>query len=129
LTAESLASKESTQAVEQDLLDYLTKYVPRGEGYMVGSCVYVDREFMRIQFPRVIDYLHWRLLGPAPLIVKLTKQDVGTIRVLSASWAPGLNRGSPPRKEKDHRAMADIKYSIEELKYYKEAMWTLVDNS
>jgi oligoribonuclease len=124
-----LTSKESVQAVEQDLLDYLTKYVPRGEGYLVGSCVYVDREFMRIHFPRVIEYLHWRLLGLDPLIAGLMKQDVGTIRVLSASWAPGLNGGSPPRKEKDHRAMADIKYSIEELKYYKEAMWALADNS
>jgi oligoribonuclease len=89
----------------------------------------VDREFMRIQLPRVMEYLHWRLLGPAPLIVELTKQDVGTIRVLSASWAPGLNGGGPPRKEKDHRAMADIKYSIEELKYYKDAMWALACNS
>lgn len=53
----------STAEVEDDLLQYIKRYVPQGEGHLAGSCVYVDREFMRQDFPRVVDYLHWRLIG------------------------------------------------------------------
>ena len=64
-----LASKSSTQAVEEDLLHYIGRYVRPGEGYLAGHCVYVDREFMRHDFPRVIDHLHWRLIGSFLLTV------------------------------------------------------------
>ena len=67
LIAEVRASTESLQSVEDGLLNYLKQHVAPGEGYLVGSCVYVDREFMQRSFPRVIEYLHWRILGWYPL--------------------------------------------------------------
>ena len=67
LTARVLASQNTAKSVEQELLDYIARYVPPGEGYLAGHCVYVDRDFMRYEFPRVIDHLHWRLIGSLPL--------------------------------------------------------------
>lgn len=76
---------------------------------------------MRLEFPRIIEYLHWRLVGcnPFPLSADI---DVSTVRFLSKNWSPGIKDASPPTK-KEHRAMDDIRESIEELKYYKESLW------
>jgi len=111
----------STAEVEDDLLQYIKRHVKQGEGHLAGSCVYVDREFMRYEFPRVIDYLHWRLIG-LDAFLKVADEDVSTVRFLSAQWMPIMHEAAPPRK-KEHRAMADIKESIAELKYYKESLW------
>ena len=63
LTARVLESKLSVAEVEEEVLEYIKKYVPEGEGYLAGNSVHVDKEFMKIEFPRVIKYLHYRLVG------------------------------------------------------------------
>jgi oligoribonuclease len=127
LTERVLTSKNSTAEVEEDLLKYVGRYVAKGEGYLAGSCVYADREFMRYEFPRVIDYLHWRLVGLVLFCGWSLMKDVSTIRFLSGKWEPGLGSAAPPRK-KDHRAMEDIKESIEELRYYKKSLWKATED-
>lgn len=106
-------------------MNYIGRYVRQGEGYLAGSCVYVDREFMRREFPRVIDYLHWRLVGKEAFQM-LANKDVSTVRFLSEKWTSGLHDAAPLRK-KEHRAMDDIKESIAELKYYKESLWNVTE--
>jgi len=49
--------------VEEEVLEYIKKHVPEGGGYLAGNSVHVDKEFMKIEFPRVIKYLHYRLVG------------------------------------------------------------------
>jgi oligoribonuclease len=107
-------------------MNYIGRYVRHGEGYLAGSCVYVDREFMRREFPRVIDYLHWRLVGKDPFQMVANK-DVSTVRFLSEKWRSGLHDAAPQRK-KEHRALNDIKESIAELKYYKESLWKATES-
>src|SRR5277367_2485848 len=105
LTARVLSSKNSTESVAEELLQYIRGYVPEGEGYLAGHCVYVDREFMRLEFPRVLDYLHWRLVG-CDLFQGSADIDVSTVRFLSNNWSPGIKDASPLKK-KEHRAMDD----------------------
>lgn len=58
-----MASTDSTESVENELLEYIKQYVPEGEGYLAGNSVHVDKEFMKIEFPRVINWLHYRIIG------------------------------------------------------------------
>jgi oligoribonuclease len=107
-------------------MNYIGRYVRQREGHLAGSCVYVDREFMRHEFPRVIDYLHWRLIGKDSFQM-VSNKDVSTVRFLSEKWTSVLHEAAPPRK-KEHRAMEDIKETISELKYYKESLWKATES-
>jgi oligoribonuclease len=50
--------------VEKELLEYIKTYVPhRGEALLAGNSVHFDKEFMKYEFPNVIDYLHYRIIG------------------------------------------------------------------
>jgi hypothetical protein len=50
--------------------------------------------------------------------------DVSTVKMLSKLWDPELKNGSPVKKY-GHRALEDIRESIEELVYYKEHLWRI----
>jgi oligoribonuclease len=49
--------------VESELLEYIQRYVPEGVGYLAGNSVHFDKEFMKIEFPKVINWLHYRIIG------------------------------------------------------------------
>ena len=50
--------------MEDELLEYIRRYVPiQGAGHLAGHCVYIDRDFIRNEFPRVLEWLNFRLLG------------------------------------------------------------------
>jgi hypothetical protein len=66
LTARVLESKDTTASVEHELLEYIQQYVPKGEGYLAGNSVHFDKEFMKIEFPSVIEYLRYRIIGNPP---------------------------------------------------------------
>ena len=60
--------------------------------------------------PEVIDYLHYRVI------------DVSTIKELAKRWyEKALYKA--PEKTGNHRALGDIKDSIDELRYYREAIF------
>jgi len=105
-----LASANSTEAVESALLEYIQQHVDQGMGFLAGNSVHVDKEFMKVEFPRVMKWLHYRII------------DVSTIKELTRMWAPGMKAASPPKKY-GHRALEDIKESIMELQYYKDTLW------
>ena len=54
--------------------------------------------------------------------VSLSNVDVSTVKMLSKLWDPELKNGAPVKKY-GHRALEDIRESIEELVYYKERLW------
>ena len=60
----------------------------------------------------VVEHLHYRVI------------DVSTIKELSRRWFPRAYFQSPAKKG-GHRALGDIKDSIEELRYYREAVFVL----
>ena len=63
MTARVLVSENTTARVEQELLEYIQKYVPKNEGYLAGNSVHFDKEFMKYEFPKVIEYLRYRIIG------------------------------------------------------------------
>lgn len=96
---------------QQQVLAYIQKYVPEtGKAHLAGSSVYVDRGFLAKHMPELDSYLHYRLI------------DVSSIKELTRRWYPRVYFGSP-EKTGNHRALADIRESIAELRYYRDAVF------
>jgi oligoribonuclease len=97
-------------AAEKVVLDYVRSHVPEPrKAQLAGSSVYVDRGFLARDMPELDAYLHYRLI------------DVSSIKELVRRWYPRVYFASPPKKG-NHRALADARESIAELRYYREAV-------
>ena len=98
-------------AAEQLLFDYITSHIPEAsKAPLAGSSVHVDRIFLQRDMPRIDSYLHYRII------------DVSSVKELARRWYPKAYFASPP-KTGNHRALGDILDSINELKYYREAVF------
>lgn len=92
------------------VLDYITKHVPEvRKAPLAGSSVYVDRMFLANYMPELDAHLHYRLV------------DVSSIKELTKRWYPKAYFNTP-EKTGNHRALADIRESIAELRYYRDAV-------
>jgi len=95
---------------EQLLFDYITSHVPEAfKAPLAGSSVYVDRIFLHRDMPRVDSYLHYRII------------DVSSLKELTRRWYPRTYFANP-LKTGNHRALGDTRDSINELRYYREAI-------
>ncbi len=112
LTERVLASKLSIQEAEKQTIEFLQGHVNAGASPMCGNSICQDRRFLARQMPLLEAFFHYRNL------------DVTTLKILANSWAPEIAQGF--NKESSHRALADIRDSIVELKYYRD---TLFDQS
>ncbi|MEW9808906.1 MAG: oligoribonuclease [Candidatus Symbiodolus clandestinus] len=92
--------------VEQQLLAWLSIWVPPGVSPMCGNTVGQDRRFLRRYMPQLEAYFHYRAI------------DVSTLKELARRWRPELFNGW--QKESPHQALADIHESIAELSYYRQ---------
>lgn len=97
------ASKTKCHQAERAVLGAIAPFVPPGEGILSGNSVYHDWRFLVRHMPRLEQHLHFRQV------------DIGTISVLVSAWYPGV---AFQRATTGHRAMADIRASLEELRYY-----------
>ena len=89
------------------ILEYLNKYAPGvGKSPLAGNSVYVDRLFIARDLPEVHAYLHYRTV------------DVSSIKELARRWYPRAYFAAP-KKTGNHRALGDIRDSIDELDYYR----------
>jgi oligoribonuclease len=96
---------------EQTVLDYIRSEVPEpGRAPLAGNSVGTDRMFLVRDMPTLESYLHYRIV------------DVSSIKELVRRWYPRAYFASPP-KMGNHRALADIQESIEELRYYRAAVF------
>jgi oligoribonuclease len=77
---------------------------------LCGNSIATDRAFLARDLPRLDEYLHYRMI------------DVSSIKELARRWYPRVYFASPA-KVGGHRALADIKESITELRYYREAVF------
>ena len=77
---------------------------------LAGSSVYVDRGFLSRNLPELDAYLHYRLI------------DVSSIKELARRWYP-RSYFNAPAKTGGHRALADIRESIAELRYYRDTLF------
>lgn len=102
------ASEVSLARAEREALAFIKKGCRRGEGILAGNSVHTDRRFLLRYMPRIAAYCHYRIL------------DVSTVKELVRRWYPSL---APFPKQERHRAMEDIRESIEELRYYREQVF------
>lgn len=101
----------SVSAAEDQILAYLqSASVQSGKSPLAGNSVSVDRNFIARDMPRLSEYLHYRTV------------DVSSIKELARRWHPRVYFNAPA-KSGNHRALGDIKDSINELKYYREAIF------
>ncbi len=96
---------------EGQVLDYIRTYVPEPrKAPLAGNTVGTDRLFLSRDMPMLEGHLHYRIV------------DVSSIKELSRRWFPKAYFASPA-KTGNHRALADIQESIEELRYYRAAVF------
>lgn len=112
LTAKVIASNVTPEQAAEGLLAYVKKYVPKTRtGLLAGNSVHADKSFLvKGPYRKVMDHLHYRIL------------DVSSIKEAAASWCPEVSEKAP-RKMLFHKAREDILESIEEARYYKEAIF------
>jgi len=102
------ASAVSEAEGERIALEFLAAHVPASASPMCGNSICQDRRFLARWMPRLEAHFHYRNL------------DVSTLKELVRRWKPEVMKGFA--KEGRHEALADIRESIEELKYYRGAV-------
>lgn len=99
------ASAITEAEAEQQIIDFLSRYVPKGTAPMCGNSISQDRRFLVRYMPRLEAFFHYRNL------------DVSTLKELAKRWKPEAYRGF--KKQQKHTALADVHESIEELAHYR----------
>ncbi|MBM7768401.1 oligoribonuclease [Glutamicibacter nicotianae] len=100
----------SMDEAQRLVVDYIKKHVPEPKKALLGgNSVGTDKNFLARDMPEVIEHLHYRII------------DVSTLKELSRRWFPKAHYGAPA-KTGNHRALGDIQDSINELRYYREAI-------
>ena len=105
LVDEVKKSKVTVKKAEKLTLDFLKKHCVAGKAILSGNAVHHDRRFIIRYMPRLHKFLHYRHL------------DVSAIKTCIERWYPPSKL--QPKKENHHRALDDIRESIEELRFYR----------
>lgn len=107
LTEDVRASHISLEEAERQTFEFITQYCKKNEAVLAGNTVWQDGLFLRKYMPRISQHLHYRIV------------DVSSVKCLVQQWYPKdpyINF----TKTKSHRALADIRESIAELKHYRK---------
>jgi len=99
------ASTISCAEAEEQTLEFIREWLPKGAAPLCGNSVHNDRAFLRTRMPRLHDYCHYRNV------------DVSSWKHVLRHWYP--DRYQPPAKAESHEALADVRESVEELRYYR----------
>jgi oligoribonuclease len=92
------------------VIEYLATQLPGpGTAPLCGNSIGVDRRFLDRYLPEVDQYLHYRSI------------DVSSLKELCRRWYPAVYKKRPDKLE-THRALDDIRESIEELRYYRSTI-------
>lgn len=95
----------SEQAAEAATIAFLSEHIEPGKSPLCGNSIGQDRRFLVKYMPALEAFLHYRNV------------DVSTIKELAARWRPDIAGGI--NKKGTHRALDDIKESIDELRHYR----------
>jgi len=107
------ASRESAVSLrqaEEQTLAFVRAHCPRGCCPLCGNSICFDRRFLIRYMPKLNEHLNYRNV------------DVSTVKELVHRWHPKLKL--KVEKESQHRALVDIRESIEELRFYRERVFT-----
>jgi oligoribonuclease len=111
LTDQVVASTATMKEAEEQILAYVKEWVPEaGKAPLCGNSIATDRGFLARDMPELDGWLHYRMV------------DVSSVKELARRWYPRAYYGSP-KKGGGHRALADIIESVQELKYYRAAIF------
>jgi oligoribonuclease len=92
-------------------LSFLKEHIPAARSVpLCGNSIGTDRRFLTAYLPEIEEFLHYRSV------------DVSTVKELAKRWNPTI-LGNAPRKAEGHRALDDIRESVEELRYYRETFF------
>ena len=107
------AVKASTTTLAEagaQTLDFLREHAPLRQVPLCGNSIGTDRRFLATFLPDVEAHLHYRSV------------DVSTVKELARRWYPEA-LAAAPRKAGGHRALDDIRESVEELRYYRRTVF------
>ena len=108
---DELADGTTLADAEAQVLAYIKEHCPDGSRPpLAGNTVATDRAFLARDMPTLEAFLHYRIV------------DVSSIKELSRRWFTRAYFQAPPKRG-NHRALADIQESIEELRFYREAVF------
>ena len=108
---DELADGVTMYSAREQVLEYVRSFVPEPrKAPLAGNSVGTDRVFLDRDMPELVEHLHYRII------------DVSSIKELSRRWYPRAYYASP-KKAGGHRALADIAESIDELRYYRAALF------
>jgi oligoribonuclease len=106
-----LPSGISAAEAQDIVLGYVRGHVTEPKrAPLCGNSIATDRWFIARDMPELDGYLHYRMV------------DVSSIKELARRWYPRAYFASPA-KHGGHRALADIKESVQELRYYRGAVF------
>jgi oligoribonuclease len=92
-------------------LAFLREHIPTPRTVpLCGNSIGTDRRFLAVHLPEIEAHLHYRSV------------DVSTVKELVRRWYPGTIDGAP-KKAGAHRALDDIRESVEELRFYREKVF------
>jgi len=105
-----VASSVSIEEAEEATLAFLKQHIGEANSVpLCGNSIGTDRRFLQEYMPTLESFFHYRNV------------DVSSLKELAKRWYPRIYF-TAPTKSGNHRALADIRESIEELRYYREAM-------
>jgi len=109
------AIKSSTITLEEAgaaTLEFIRQHIPEARTIpLCGNSIGTDRRFLAKYLPEIENHLHYRSV------------DVSTIKELARRWYPKLG-SDRPNKGGTHRALDDIRASVNELAFYREHVFT-----
>lgn len=109
LTKRVRDSSVSLEQAEQQMMEFITKFVPYQSSPLCGNSIWQDRRFLAKYMPKIDDYCHYRVL------------DVTSVKLLNDYWGGKETY----HKQNTHKALDDIRESIAELKFYKEKIFRI----
>jgi oligoribonuclease len=106
-----LADGITLAEAQEQVLHYVRGHAPEARRVpLCGNSIATDRAFIARDMPALDAHLHYRMV------------DVSSIKELARRWYPRAYFASPPKRG-GHRALADIRESIQELRYYRETVF------
>lgn len=111
LTSAVRASRLSVRDAERQILAYVREHVPEPHrAPLCGNSIATDRGFLARDMPELDAHLHYRMV------------DVSSVKELARRWYPRVYYAAPDKRG-GHRALADIRESVREMRYYRQAVF------
>ena len=102
------ASDVTIEQAEEEILEFVKQWTVEGKSPLCGNSVHQDKRFLYAEMPLLVEWLNYRII------------DVSTVKELARRWYPELEEFA---KQERHRAMDDIRESIDELRWYRQQVF------